>query len=385
MAIQSTLDSITSNPISSLRTLISESLLNPLLTGSLLLYIRRNPSLLHNLPWPPAMTTIKLLPIHLPLGIPNSITLRTTPPLKTLKYLFAIGLVVQVNRILNRLALNYWHVRKQGEAWDFAGEGKETILVTGGCSGFGREMVKMFAAGTRANIVVLDVQELPDDIKDLPRLSYFQADLTSPSSITSAVDLICRDPSQTPTVLINNAGIAQAHTILETTDAWLDKIFRVNLLSHFTLIRLLLPKMMARRKGHIVSIASMASYTGTASLGDYSATKAGVLSLHESLVAELATRHASQGGHCIQASIVHPMWARTPLVGSWEKELARSRAPVLEPTEVASRVVAQVLRARSGSVFVPEKFWVGALLRAMPDWVGVKSRIDTANATARAS
>ncbi|KAH0845493.1 hypothetical protein AYO21_09591 [Fonsecaea monophora] len=363
---------------------MAETLLNPLLTGPLLFYLQRNPTVLENLPWPPPTMSVTLLPFQLPWGIPNSVQLRATPPLRSLKFLFVLGLVVHANRFLSRLALNYWHIRKQGEAWDFQAPGKETILITGGCSGFGREMVKMFAAQTQANIVVLDVQDLPDELKDISRLSYFQADLTSPSSITDAVELIC-SRGTTPTVLINNAGIARAHTILDTDEAWLEKIFRVNLLSHFTLIRLLLPKMMAQRKGHVVSIASMASYTGCASLGDYSATKAGVLALHETLLAELHTRHASQGGHCVQASIVHPMWARTPLVGTWATQLSRSRQQVLEPVDVAAPVVRHVLRGRSGSVFVPEKFWVGTLLRALPDWVGIKSRIDTARATATGS
>ncbi|KIW28313.1 uncharacterized protein PV07_07987 [Cladophialophora immunda] len=380
MAVHSTLEP--SSHLSSLRTLVAETLFNPVLTGALLLYVHRNPTLLERLPWPPPTTTLRLLPFQLPWGIPNRITLRATPALKTLKFLFALGLITHLNRLLNRLALNYWHLGKQGEAWDFGGEGKETILVTGGCSGFGREMVKMFAARTRANVVVLDVQELPDDLKDVPRLSYYHADLTSPASIHEAVDLICRHSTPPPTVLINNAGVAQAHTILDTDDAWLDKIFRVNLLSHFTLIRLLLPRMMAQRKGHIVSIASMASYTGCASLGDYSATKAGVLALHETLTAELATRHRDRGGHCVQASIVHPMWARTPLVGSWETGLARARQPVLEPRDVAARVVRQVLAGRSGSVYVPDNVWVGTWLRAVPDWVAVTSRMDTARATA---
>ncbi|EXJ73289.1 uncharacterized protein A1O5_03049 [Cladophialophora psammophila CBS 110553] len=374
MAVQSTLSDRFSP-----RRIIPETVFNPLITGALLVYTRRNPSVLQALPWPPSTMTLTL-PFQLPFNLPNSVNLKATPPLKTLKYLFAFGLLVHINRILSRMALNYWHVQKQGVPWDFQTAGKETILITGGCSGFGKEMVRMFAEQTKAKIIVLDIQELPDDLKNIQRLSYYKADLTSTSSIVEAVELICRDA--TPTVLINNAGIAQAHTILDTSDAWLEKIFRVNLLSHFTLIRLLLPKMMAQRKGHIVSIASMASYTGCASLADYCATKAGVLGMHESLVAELGTRYKDQGGHCIQASIVHPMWARTPLVGSWERELSRSRASVLEPWEVAARVVRQVLRGRSGSVYVPEKFWVGSLLRGLPDWVGVKSRMGTARATA---
>ena len=139
--------------------------------------------------------------------------------------------------------------------------------------------------------------------------------------------------------------------------------------------------MLAQEKGHIVSVASMASYTGIAGLGDYCATKAGVLALHETLLTELATRYKTRGGHCIQASIVHPLWARTPLLGPFEKVLVKSGQPVLEPWDVADRVVRQVQGGRSGSVFVPEKMWVGSLLRGLPHWCGARHRIRMEGAT----
>jgi len=65
------------------------------------------------------------------------------------------------------------------------------------------------------------------------------------------------------------------------SDEWLDKIFRVNLMSHFSLIREFLPAMLEMRKGHIVSMASMATYICSANMVDYGAAKAGVLALHE--------------------------------------------------------------------------------------------------------
>ena len=211
------------------------------------------------------------------------------------------------------------------------------------------------------------------------RLSYYKVDLTSTTSIKETIQAVLE--KGTPTVLINNAGIAQQHSILSTDDDFLEKIFRVNILSHFTLIRLLLPKMMAQKKGHIVSIASMASYTGCAGLADYCASKHAVLGMHESLVSELATRYKDEGGHCIQASIVHPMWAKTPLVGSWEKQLVATKTPLLSTEEVARPVVEHVLRGASGSVFVPERFRYATLVKGLPDWVGLKMRVDLANST----
>ncbi|KAI1609274.1 short chain dehydrogenase/reductase [Exophiala viscosa] len=354
--------------IPSANTIVQNTLLSPFLTGPLLLYVQRNPSILDKIPWFPNLTLT--LPFRLPFNIRNSITLRADPPLKTLKVLFGIGLALYVNRWLNRLALNYWHLTKQGEPWDFDGEGKEVIVITGGCSGFGKEMVKMLAAKTRAKIVVLDIQDLPEDMKSIPRLSYHKINLSNYDSIHSTVTELLQ--TTTPTVLINNAGIAQAHTILNTSDAFLDKIFRINVLSHFSLLRLILPKMLAAKKGHIVTLASMASYTGQPNLGDYSASKAAVLGMHESLVQELAHRY--ENGHCIQASIVHPIWARTPLVSSWEFELDRSKQFVLTADEVAGRVVVQVLGGRSGSVYVPEKMIQGTFLRCVPDWMALAVR-----------
>ena len=203
--------------------------------------------------------------------------------------------------------------------------------------------------------------------------------MTSTQSIHETISKVLE--TSTPTVLINNAGIAQAHNILDTSDDFAEKIFRVNILSHFTLIRLLLPKMMAQKKGHIISIASMASYTGCAGLGDYCATKHAVLGMHETLVTELATRYKNQGGHCIQASIVHPMWAKTPLVGSWETQLVKSKTPLLGPEDVARPVVRHILDGRSGSVFVPERFRYFTILKGLPDWLGIKSRLDLAAST----
>ena len=84
---------------------------------------------------------------------------------------------------------------------------------------------------------------------------------------------------------MNNAGIAQAHTILDTSDEYLRKIFDVNLLSNFTTVKAFLPDMIAKNKGHVITVASTASFLGAAGMVDYCSTKAGVLSFHEGTTA----------------------------------------------------------------------------------------------------
>lgn len=69
--------------------------------------------------------------------------------------------------------------------------------------------------------------------------------------------------------------------MLDRSDAFTEKIFKVNIVSHFTLIQEYMPDMVKNNKGHIVGVASLASFVGAPGIVDYAATKAAVLALHE--------------------------------------------------------------------------------------------------------
>jgi all-trans-retinol dehydrogenase (NAD+) len=94
-----------------------------------------------------------------------------------------------------------------------------------------------------------------------------------------------------PTVLINNAGIGFGETILGATEAHIQAVINVNLLAHFHTVREFLPSMVKQNKGHVVTVASMASLVTIASNVDYSCTKAAVLAFHEGLRQELDHRY----------------------------------------------------------------------------------------------
>lgn len=111
-------------------------------------------------------------------------------------------------------------------------------------------------------------------------IKFFACDITNPKAVYSTAEQI-KATLGAPTILINNAGILEAHTILNTSDEFLRKIFDVNVLSNWYTVKAFLPDMVRQNKGHIVTVASMASFVGLASMGDYSATKAAILSFHE--------------------------------------------------------------------------------------------------------
>ena len=81
---------------------------------------------------------------------------------------------------------------------------------------------------------------------------------------------------------------------------------------------------------------------------------------------ELALSYKAPG---VLTTSVHPNWVRTPLLAPVAAELEKRGAVIIEPVEVADAVVAQVLGARGGQVFVPGSAGKVSLLRALPNWV----------------
>jgi short-subunit dehydrogenase len=98
-----------------------------------------------------------------------------------------------------------------------------------------------------------------------------------------------------PTVLINNAGIGSGATILDGSEDFIRKTFEVNIIAHFLMIKEFLPAMIKKNHGHVVTIASMASFIAIAGNVDYSCTKASALAFHEGLASELKSRYHAPG------------------------------------------------------------------------------------------
>jgi all-trans-retinol dehydrogenase (NAD+) len=111
---------------------------------------------------------------------------------------------------------------------------------------------------------------------------YYHLDLTDFEAIESTAETIRREHGD-PTVLINNAGIATGTSIIDTNSKLNDRIFKVNIACHFVLIKEFLPGMLKQNKGHVVQIASMASFFAAPGLVDYCCTKIGALYLAEGM------------------------------------------------------------------------------------------------------
>lgn len=275
--------------------------------------------------------------------------------IQALEVVLGIGVLRSLNRTLSQWTVNNW----QRDA-RFV-KSQELVLITGGCSGIGELMARQFAE-KGVKVVVLDVN--PPKEAQPSNIKFYEADVTSTSQIAAVAADIRRDHGD-PTVLINNAGIGTGMLILEEEERMIQKTFEVNIISHFWMVREFLPAMIKKNHGHVVTIASMASYIVHAANTDYSCSKAAALAFHEGLTSELRERYKAPN---VRTTIVNPGWIRTPLI----EPLISSpdfKDHVLEMDEVTSVIVKQVLSGRGGQLILPGQLKMASTIRSWPAWL----------------
>jgi 3-oxoacyl-[acyl-carrier protein] reductase len=129
-------------------------------------------------------------------------------------------------------------------------------------------------------------------------------------------------------ILVNNAGINRDHTVAKMTDVEWHAVIAVNLDGAFFNSRSAIP--LLRDGGRIISISSVVAHTGNFGVGNYAASKAGLLGLTKTLAQELASRN-------ITANAVCPGFINTDIIRSM-------------PADVLTRISETIPLGRRGEV-----------------------------------
>ncbi len=170
-------------------------------------------------------------------------------------------------------------------------KGKKCV-VTGGARGIGRAIVLAFAK-EGADVVILDRNEdlarkTAKDACDLGVSAFaITADVSTEPSVASAIKQ-AETALGSIDVLVNNAGIGHSSLLIDMTVEDWDNMIAVNLRSVFLCSRLVLPGMINRRWGRIISTSSQLAHKGGVELVHYCAAKAGILGFTRSLAYEVA-------------------------------------------------------------------------------------------------
>jgi len=246
---------------------------------------------------------------------------------------------------------------------DYAGR---TVLVTGAASGIGRLLALRFAA-EGASVVLWDVNAQG---LDAVRAEIAAAGGTARAYACNLADrrAIAAVAAKTLAeagpvdILVNNAGVVSGKTLLDASDDDIQRTFDVNTLALFWTTRAFLPAMLARDRGHVVTIASAAGIVGTSRLVDSCASKHAAVGFDESLRLEL-----KRLGSRVKTTVVCPFYISTGMFAG-VKTRVPLLLPILEPEYAVNRIVEAVRRDRRRLV-MPRFVYLTWLVRILP--VGV--------------
>jgi 3-oxoacyl-[acyl-carrier protein] reductase len=163
---------------------------------------------------------------------------------------------------------------------------RDTVcIVTGSTGGIGRETARLLA-GEEARVVTTGRR---GDAPGVGESLHLHADLAQPGEPERVVRETEEQLGRVD-VLVNNVGTAHQTSFEEVTDAEWEELWQLNVMSYVRAIRAVLPGMKDRGTGVIVNVSSTAGKRPSASMPDYSVTKAAVLSLSR-LIADVYAKH----------------------------------------------------------------------------------------------
>lgn len=181
------------------------------------------------------------------------------------------------------------------------------IIVTGAASGIGAALARRFAAEGAAGVVVADQAAASPSLEVVAREIGGMAvtcDVTSEAEINSLVSSATAKFGPVD-IFFSNAGISRrGHE--DAADADWEDSWRVHVMSHVYAARAVLPGMLARGSGYLVSTASAAGLLASVGSAPYGVTKHAAVALAE----HLAIQHGDRG---IRVSVLCPQAVDTPM------------------------------------------------------------------------
>lgn len=184
----------------------------------------------------------------------------------------------------------------------------------------------------------------PLDVTDVKALQKAASDL---SAIWPRIDsVIFLAAIYTPSQL-EKLDIQDAH-----------KTVNVNLNGAFNVVHSILPSMIAQKSGQIALCASVAGYRGLPNGQPYSATKAAVLNLAQSL----RTEQAKNG---LDIKVISPGFVKTPMTDKNDFDM-----PMVITPDQAAKAIAKGLQSKSFEIHFPKKFtFIMKIVRLLPAWL----------------
>ncbi|XP_008567806.1 PREDICTED: 17-beta-hydroxysteroid dehydrogenase 13 [Galeopterus variegatus] len=233
----------------------------------------------------------------------------------------------------------------------------EIVLITGAGHGIGRLTAYEFAK-RKSRLVLWDINKhsVEETAAECRKLGVtaraFVVDCSNREEIYSSVNQVKKEVGDV-TIVVNNAGTIYPADLLSTRDEEIIKTFEVNILGHFWITKALLPSMMKRNHGHIVTVASVCGHEVIPYLIPYCSSKFAAVGFHRALTSELQ----ALGKTGIKTSCLCPVFVNT----GFTKNPSTRLWPVLETDEVARSLIDGILTNKK-MIFVPSYINISLIL-----------------------
>jgi NAD(P)-dependent dehydrogenase (short-subunit alcohol dehydrogenase family) len=199
-----------------------------------------------------------------------------------------------------------------------------SALVTGGARNIGLAIAKELASrGALVAVVDIDhdLETIPYALSDADQLALameevkalgtralgMTCDVREEGQVKAAVGRVIQEFG-TLDILVNNAGVCSLYPVQEMAEKAWTEVLDICLTGTFLCIKHAVPVMMAKRRGRIINIASVAGLRGLGYSAHYCAAKHGVIGLTKALAVELAD-------HGLQVNAVCPGTVESPSLG----------------------------------------------------------------------
>lgn len=187
----------------------------------------------------------------------------------------------------------------------------ETAIVTGATSGIGEAIARRFAAeGAQVAVAGRDRQRGERVVRDIRaaggRAQFFAADVTRDPAVEAMVADVLRAFGDFG-IVVNNAGLSRAGTVVETPAAEWEMLWQVNVGSAFLVSHHAMPHLLRRGAGSVINISSEAGLKGLKDRAAYCAAKAAIVGLTKAM----AVDHSPAG---VRVNCVCPGTIETPMI-----------------------------------------------------------------------
>ena len=211
----------------------------------------------------------------------------------------------------------------------------KNIVITGGASGIGKIMARLFLQ-RKANVILWDINPylLENTVKELSPLGSIEGfiiDVTDLHRIQTLSKEVL-NKYKAIDVLINNAGIVVGKLFQDHTLDDITKTMDINANAPMYITHCFLPSMIERKKGHICTIASSAGLVSNPKMSVYAASKWSVVGWSDSLRIEMMQNKTN-----INVTTIMPYYINTGMFDG-----VQSRIPILDPEKAALSIVTAI-------------------------------------------